>query len=95
MWSSNWGAIGNGLPMAIGVQLAVGDKRRAVVLTGDSAFLFHISEIETAVRRNLPIICIVSVDHAWGLEAASYKANFGENTSTPHCVGSDRRRRGR
>jgi thiamine pyrophosphate-dependent acetolactate synthase large subunit-like protein len=85
MWSSNWGAIGNGLPMAIGAQLAVGNKRRAVVMTGDSAFLFHISEIETAVRKNLPIICIVSVDHAWGLEAASYKANFGENTSTPEA----------
>jgi len=85
MWSSNWGAIGNGLPMAIGAQLAVGDKRRAVLLTGDSAFLFHISELETAVRKKLPIICIVSVDHAWGLEAASYKANFGENTSTPEA----------
>ncbi|MEO6092296.1 MAG: thiamine pyrophosphate-dependent enzyme, partial [Novosphingobium sp.] len=33
----------------------------------------------------LPIICIVTVDHAWGLEAASYKANFGENTSTPEA----------
>jgi len=85
MWSSNWGAIGNGLPMAIGAQLAVGTSRRAVVLTGDSAFLFHISEIETAVRKQLPIICIVSVDHAWGLEAASYKANFGENTPTPEA----------
>jgi thiamine pyrophosphate-dependent acetolactate synthase large subunit-like protein len=85
MWSSNWGAIGNGLPMAMGAQLAVGDKRRAVLLTGDSAFLFHISEIETAVRKQLPIICIVSVDHAWGLEAASYKANFGANTPTPEA----------
>jgi thiamine pyrophosphate-dependent acetolactate synthase large subunit-like protein len=85
MWSSNWGAIGNGLPMAMGAQLAVGNKRRAVLLTGDSAFLFHISEIETAVRKQLPIICIVSVDHAWGLEAASYKANFGENTTTPEA----------
>ncbi|MEO6091565.1 MAG: thiamine pyrophosphate-binding protein, partial [Novosphingobium sp.] len=85
MWSSNWGAIGNGLPMAIGAQLAVGDTRRAVLLTGDSAFLFHISELETAVRKKLPIICIVTVDHAWGLEAASYKANFGENTSTPEA----------
>ncbi len=85
MWSSNWGAIGNGLPMAMGAQMAAGKSRRAVLLTGDSAFLFHISEIETAVRKQLPIICIVSVDHAWGLEAASYKANFGENTSTPEA----------
>jgi thiamine pyrophosphate-dependent acetolactate synthase large subunit-like protein len=85
MWSSNWGAIGNGLPMAVGAQLAVGDKKRVVLLTGDSAFLFHISELETAVRKNLPLICIVAVDHAWGIEAASYKANFGDDTATPEA----------
>ena len=85
MWSSNWGAIGNGLPMALGAQLAAGDKRRVVLLTGDSAFLFHISELETAVRKKLPLICIVAVDHAWGIEAASYKANFGDNTATPEA----------
>jgi acetolactate synthase-1/2/3 large subunit len=85
MWSSNWGAIGNGLPMALGAQLAVGDKRRVALLTGDSAFLFHISELETAVRKKLPLICIVAVDHAWGIEAASYKANFGDNTPTPEA----------
>ncbi len=85
MWSSNWGAIGNGLPMAIGVQMALEGDRRALLLTGDSAFLFHVSELETAARKNLPIICVVWVDHAWGLEAASYKANFGENTSTPEA----------
>jgi len=85
MWSSNWGAIGNGICMAMGAQMAVGNKRRAVLYTGDSAFLFHVSELETAARKNLPIICIVSVDHAWGLEAASYKANFGANTSTPEA----------
>ncbi|MCB2080482.1 MAG: thiamine pyrophosphate-binding protein [Novosphingobium sp.] len=85
MWSSNWGAIGNGICMAMGAQMAVGNGRRAVLYTGDSAFLFHVSELETAARKNLPIICIVSVDHAWGLEAASYKANFGPNTSTPEA----------
>ncbi|MEJ5975020.1 thiamine pyrophosphate-binding protein [Novosphingobium sp. PS1R-30] len=85
MWSSNWGAIGNGLPMALGAQLAAGDKRRVALLTGDSAFLFHISELETAVRKNLPLICVVAVDHAWGIEAASYKANFGDNTATPEA----------
>ena len=85
MWSSNWGAIGNGLPMALGAQLAVGDTRRVALLTGDSAFLFHISELETAVRKKLPLICIVAVDHAWGIEAASYKANFGDDTATPEA----------
>ena len=89
MWSSNWGAIGNGLPMAVGAQLGVGRDRRVALLTGDSAFLFHISELETAVRKNLPLICIVAVDHAWGIEAASYKANFGEDTATPEARWSE------
>jgi acetolactate synthase-1/2/3 large subunit len=89
MWSSNWGAIGNGLPMALGAQLAVGDTRRVALLTGDSAFLFHISELETAVRKKLPLICIVAVDHAWGIEAASYKANFGDDTTTPEARWGD------
>ena len=83
MWNSNYGAIGPGLPYAVGAQLAVGDKRRVVLVTGDSSILFHISELETAARENLPLICVVAVDHAWGIEVASYKANFGDDTSTP------------
>ncbi|WP_421729567.1 thiamine pyrophosphate-binding protein [Brevundimonas sp.] len=83
MWNSNYGAVGPGLPYAIGAQVAVGDKRRVVLLTGDSSVLFHISEIETAVRENLPVIVVVAVDYAWGIECASYKANFGPDTSMP------------
>jgi thiamine pyrophosphate-dependent acetolactate synthase large subunit-like protein len=85
MWNSNYGAIGGGIAYAMGAQLAFGNKRRVVLLSGDSSILFHISEIETAVRKNLQIICIVAVDYAWGLEAASYRANFGENTSMPEA----------
>lgn len=83
MWNSNYGAVGPGLPYAVGAQLAVGEKRRVVLMTGDSSILFHIAELETAVRENLPVVCIVAVDHAWGIEVASYKANFGEDTRRP------------
>ncbi|WP_217705067.1 thiamine pyrophosphate-binding protein [Peristeroidobacter soli] len=84
MWNSNYGAVGPGLPYAIGAQVAVGNSRRVVLLTGDSSILFHISELETAVRKNLPVICIVAVDYAWGIEVASYKANFG-----PDCTATE------
>ncbi|MNS86691.1 Acetolactate synthase large subunit IlvG [compost metagenome] len=83
MWNSNYGAVGPGLPYAIGAQVAVGDARRVVLLTGDSSILFHISEIETAVRENLPVVCVVAVDYAWGIEVASYKANYGPDTAMP------------
>ncbi len=77
LWSQNFGHLGTGLPHAIGAQLAVGDSRRVVLMTGDSAFLFHISELETAVRKNLPVVCIVGCDFAWGMEVAVYKGSFG------------------
>lgn len=85
MWSSNYGAIGTGLPYALGAKLVVRDTRPVVVLTGDSSILFHISELETAVRKNLPVVIVVSVDYAWGLEEASYKANFGPDTPIPEA----------
>jgi thiamine pyrophosphate-dependent acetolactate synthase large subunit-like protein len=77
MWCQNFGHLGTGLPHAIGAQMAVGKERRVVLITGDSSFLFHISELETAVRKQLPIVCIVGCDYAWGLEVAVYKGAFG------------------
>jgi thiamine pyrophosphate-dependent acetolactate synthase large subunit-like protein len=83
LWNSNYGAVGPGLPYAVGAQLAVGKARPVVLLTGDSSMLFHIAELETAVRFDLPVVCVVAVDHCWGIEAASYKANFGPDTPVP------------
>jgi acetolactate synthase I/II/III large subunit len=68
------------LPYAIGAQLVVGNGRRVVLITGDSAFLFHISELETAVRKKLPILCIVGCDYAWGLEVRGYRATLGQHS---------------
>jgi thiamine pyrophosphate-dependent acetolactate synthase large subunit-like protein len=80
IWSQNFGHLGTGLPYAIGAQLAVGSNRRVVLLTGDSAFLFHIAELETAVRKNLPVICIVGCDYAWGLEVRGYRGLLGPDS---------------
>ena len=77
-WCQNFGHLGTGIPHAIGAQLAVGDSRRVVLISGDSAFQFHISELETAVRKNLPIVFIVGCDYAWGLEVKVYNLAFGD-----------------
>jgi len=77
LWCQNFGHLGTGLPHAIGAQLAAGGSRRVILITGDSSFLFHVSELETAVRKNIPVVCIVGCDYAWGMEAAAYKATFG------------------
>ncbi len=80
IWNQNFGHLGTGLPYAIGAQLAKNDDRRVVLISGDSAFLFHISELETAVRKNLPVICVVASDFAWGVEVRGYRGMMGDDT---------------
>lgn len=81
IWNQNFGHLGTGLPYAIGAQLAVGNQRRVVLVSGDSAFLFHTSELETAVRKQLPIICVVACDYAWGVEVRGYRGMLGPDTA--------------
>ncbi len=65
--SSQYGHLGSGFPYAIGAKLARPDKT-VYCITGDSAFGFNLQEIETAVREDLPVIILVAVDGAWGME---------------------------
>jgi acetolactate synthase-1/2/3 large subunit len=46
-------------------------------VTGDSAFGFNIQELETAVRNHLPVIIIVAVDGAYGMEKTAQRRMFG------------------
>ena len=43
--------------------------------------MFHIAELETAVRCKLPLVCVVGVDNQWGLEVGVYKRTFGQGTT--------------
>ena len=52
------GGIGNGLPCAVGVQLAI-PQRRVVCATGDGALLYSIQALWTAVQHNAPVIVVV------------------------------------
>jgi len=61
-----FGMLGAGVGQALGAQVAAPD-RRVVCITGDGAFGFHPQEIETAVRCDLPIVVLVTVDRAWGM----------------------------
>jgi acetolactate synthase-1/2/3 large subunit len=80
IWNQNFGHLGTGLPYAIGASVAEGRKRPLMLITGDSSFLFHIAELETAARLNVPLVCVVAVDYAWGLEVGVYKRTFGQGS---------------
>ncbi|MEV0248192.1 thiamine pyrophosphate-binding protein [Nocardia sp. NPDC050712] len=77
IWNQNFGHLGTGLPYAVGASVADGGKRPVMLITGDSSFQFHIAELETAARLGLPLVCVVAVDYAWGLEVGVYKRTFG------------------
>ncbi|MEU5840340.1 thiamine pyrophosphate-binding protein [Rhodococcus sp. NPDC047139] len=80
MWNQNFGHLGTGLPYAVGAGVATGGKRPMMLITGDSSFQFHIAELETAARLGLPLVCVVAVDYAWGLEVGVYKRTYGHGS---------------
>ncbi|MFB4298664.1 thiamine pyrophosphate-binding protein [Actinomadura sp. NTSP31] len=81
MWNQNFGHLGTGLPYAVGASVADGGNRPVMLVTGDSSFLFQIAELETAARLRLPLVCVVAVDYAWGLEVGVYKRTFGQGSA--------------
>jgi thiamine pyrophosphate-dependent acetolactate synthase large subunit-like protein len=83
IWNQNFGHLGTGLPYAVGASIAEGRKRPVMLVTSDSAFLFHIAELETAQREGVPLVCVVGVDHQWGLEVGVYKRTFTQPSPQP------------
>jgi len=59
------GAIGPGLPLAIGA--ALGSGKRTVVIHGDGGFLFHATELATAAQYCVPLIVCVFNDAGYGV----------------------------
>jgi acetolactate synthase I/II/III large subunit len=80
VWNQNTGHLGTGLPYAIGAAIASEGKRPVVLVTGDSSFMFHIAELETAARKNLPVVTVVGCDYSWGLEVGCWKKQVGPDS---------------
>lgn len=76
LWTSNAGHLGTGLPFAIGAKI-VAPERPVFCVSGDSAFRFNMQELETAVRYKLPIVIIVAVDGAYGMEKSAQARVWG------------------
>jgi thiamine pyrophosphate-dependent acetolactate synthase large subunit-like protein len=71
-------------------QAETGKVRPGMLLTSDSSFLFHIGELEVAVRKELPLVIVVGVDFQWGLEVGVYKRTFGKGTKETGVHWSDK-----
>jgi len=71
-----FGCLGTGIPMGIGARVARPDKT-VVVISGDGSFGFNAMEFETAVRHNIPFVCVVVNDQAWGMIKHGQEINYG------------------
>ncbi len=56
------GSLGWGLSGALGTKCALPD-RPVICFTGDGGFWYHIAELETAVRYNIPVVTVVNNNH--------------------------------
>jgi acetolactate synthase-1/2/3 large subunit len=79
MYISDWGSVGAGLPIAMGVKLA--RPRQPVMATvGDMGMMCNIGELETAVRERIPVVCVVYNDRGLGNERAFQNELYGGRT---------------
>ncbi len=77
LWASDSGHLGVGTGYAIGSKLAHPDKE-VYVISGDGAFMFNASELETARRLKLPFTIIIANDRAYGMIKAGQKGLYEE-----------------
>jgi acetolactate synthase-1/2/3 large subunit len=64
--NSALGALGMGVPWAIGAKIAQPD-RPVVVLAGDGSFGFSAMELDTSARHDAPVAVVVGNDQGWGI----------------------------
>ncbi|HCY84569.1 MAG TPA: acetolactate synthase [Desulfobacteraceae bacterium] len=71
-----FGSLAVGLPYANAAKVLNPDKR-VCLMTGDGSVGFNFMEFETAIRKNLPIVVVISNDLGWGMIRHSQEIRIG------------------
>ena len=64
------GSLGWGFPASVGAKCALG-SRPVVCFTGDGGFYYHLAELETAARYEIPVVVVVNNNGAYGADRRS------------------------
>lgn len=72
--------MGIAVPGAVAAHLLF-PSRRVVVVTGDGGFLMNASELETAVRLQLPIVILIWRDNGYGVIRWKQMLRFSRTSS--------------
>ncbi len=78
------GNIGMGPAKAIGAWVA--SRKPVLWYTGDGSFGFNAMELDTMAKLNVPVICVISNDSAWGMIKLSEDFIHPDEVEGPgHC----------
>jgi acetolactate synthase-1/2/3 large subunit len=75
------GVVGWGIGGAMGARLAY-PERPVILLSGDGAFTFTVSDLECAVRQKLHFVAVLADDQAWGITRSGHLKQFGRAISS-------------
>jgi thiamine pyrophosphate-dependent acetolactate synthase large subunit-like protein len=70
------GCMGVAVPYGLGAKMAKPDKQ-VIVLSGDGSFGMNGMEMDTAMRHNIPIICVISNNGGWAAVGGMAARNLG------------------
>ena len=73
-----FGCLGTGIPFAMAAKAARPDQT-VVVINGDGSFGLNAMEFDTAVRHDLPFLCVINNDCAWGMIKHGQEICYGED----------------
>jgi acetolactate synthase-1/2/3 large subunit len=59
------GSLGWAFPASLGAQCAAG-SRRVMCFTGDGGFYYHLAELESARRYQIPAVCVINNNSGFG-----------------------------
>jgi len=77
------GSLGWGMPAALGAKLAC-PERPVVCFTGDGGIWYHLAELETAVRWNIPAVIVINNNRSLNQEIAVYSKAYGGELEGRH-----------
>jgi len=78
-----FGCLGTGVPFGMAAKLARPEKT-VVVINGDGSFGLNAMEFDTAVRHDIPFVCVICNDQAWGMIKHGQEMTYGAD----RCVAS-------
>jgi acetolactate synthase-1/2/3 large subunit len=74
--SNGFSSMGFALPAAISAKMLYPEKN-VIAVIGDGGFMMSVAELETAVRLNIPLVCLIFNDGGHGLISWKQRIRFG------------------